>query len=1215
MSDFYSGWLAPPNGFAKYRLHLIVNVASQDVNANTTTLNWATVLEKDRSQNGFYGYTAAWSTTVNGTMVMDQTGRQPASAWTGWTNWPLGSGSIVVPHNADGTKTGLAVAGAYVGQNTGWAIGTVALVGALTMDLPAIPRATIPTVSPSPAAAGATVTIDLPRAVGSFTHDITWVAGTLSGTVATGAGATQAWTVPSVMGEFPGLATGPIVLTVVTKSGATVIGSKQVTLLARNPPAVPVPKAPGSAGVGQFDVRARLVKFSGTDWSARQQLPANTVQLVAPLSATATCSISLSKLNAVDFTDYSIVDIDVFNGTDWVFTNHRFVLSRSDDDGVDATKTGSYTGTEFIDYQLARAYVPGDYVWDGTPNHANPTTPGEMLRYAIADAKTRGWGPRFEIAFDGSKTSLGEPWANTAVSRTFSKGTPLSQMLSGLVDDGLVEYRTEYRNNKAWLVLLNPGTGSDYSANGADPVVNFALAQLSRAPRRATMEGRLTSVTVAGDESSQITRTKAPFDADVYGRLEGWVSASGLKTADALNVIGDNALRDNSTSSSEKTFEYTAQAAFSQFQPFAIFRPGDWVLIPDGDNVLKDRIGQITVSKTADSSLTLTVLTGDRILSGTASLAKRQSAQTGGSINGGNGSTPTPLDSRIPSGPVISTVTSAGYWDTDGAAKSAVTLTWAAVLLALSGSAITVDIYEIWWRPTGVDASWALRGSTNQLTITLGGWDVLTGIDLRLRARSTAGIFGEFSADQAPYTTLAPAVDLAGPVISNLYTDGIGTIYVVWGGLLGASLAPVRMKYVAGEISTDGGTTYTTMGTPITAAGTVMMTPGTWGDFSVRLRPYDRLGNPGTSSSPQTITLIDPHIASPIPAVPTALAATAGIAWSATGFLPEAWFTLTWTAPTLDINGNAVEIAGYDIFGLKSTETIERYLTSSTTNSVRIPVGSGETWSFRIRANSKYGGVSARTVAIVATANATIAGTPAPTAPTMSQYAGLLRIVWAGGGMAPQIKYVYGMISTTAGGTYTRVGTPLVGAGEIIVPGLAPGPYYAKIVMVDELGNSVTSVASALLTLLPITGVTIQTSPLANTGIKITTSSLTSYDVSGNPTFILDANTGAVTIAAYTAVFNLGAQGTIATTGAPTTGVSISSQNSSFNTFIHPSGVEIRNDQTPLSWWEADALDASLVNFFSPRAVIGQRMRVGDYEFLKEMKTTGTKLVIRYKGA
>lgn len=1218
MADFYSGWDVPPNGFAAFRLHLVVNVASQDVAANTTTLSWAMILEKNRSQTGFYAYDASWSASINGVSVSSGAGKRPNAPWTGWSSNTIDSGTIIVAHDVDGKKTGMPVTATYNGADLGWAIGTVTASG--SMDLPAIPRATTPTVSPSPASVGAGVTITLPRAVATYTHDLTWAAGSLSGTIATGAGASQAWIVPDVMGEFPGKSLGPIVITAVTKSGATVLGSRQVTLFARTPPAPPtvIPHNPAT----QFDIRARLVTYEGGTWEARHQIAADLLQLVDSASATATCTIGLSKLNAVDFQDFSVVDVDVFDGANWIFTNHRFVLLRSDDDSVDPTKVGTYTGTEFVDYDLRFAPIPADFAWDGGDGdkdhdgHALPTTPGEMIRYMIADAQSRGWGPRIGITFDGTKTSLGEPWANTAVSRAFTKGTPISQILDGLVEDGLVEYRTEYYDNKAWLVLLNPGTGSDYSADGASPVVNLKLAPLDRAPRRATMEKQLTAVTVVGDDTVQVTRTKAPFDPDVFGRMEGWVTASGVKTTAAANTIGDNALRDNSSPSSERTFEYQAQNVGPQFYPYAVFQPGDWLLIPDGDNTIKDRINQITVDKkSADHELSMTVLTGDRILSGKASLAKRQNAQTGGAIPRGNGTTLSPLDARIPDGPVVSTVTSEGYWNSDGAAKSTVTITWAAVTEAISGASIKVDLYEVWWRPSGVNAEWALRGSTDDLTIKLGGWDVLVPIDLRVRARSSAGIYGEYSEDWEGYTTLAPAVDLDGPIITDLYTDGVGSIYIVWAGVLGTDPAPKRMAYVSAEISTDGGTIYLPGGTPISAAGTIVLNPGAWGDFFVRLRPYDRLGNPGTSSDPQEISLVDPHINPTPPIAPTNLSATPGAAWNAAGILPEAWFDLTWDAVVTDTDGLPIVVVGYDILGLRAGESVERFITTSSSNNVRVPVGNGETWTFRAVATSNFGAVSDPSAPITDTADAVISVTAAPAAPTLDQYAGLLQIKWAGGGMVPQIKYVYATISTTLGGTYTRVGMPLNGAGEVVVPGLAPGPYSAKIVMVDELGNTSTSVASDEIILLPITGVTIQTSELANTGIKMTSSALTAYDVSGNPSFILNAVTGEVWIAPYDAVFDFGASGTVATTGAATTGIAVSSENSSFNTFIHPEGMQIRNDQTPLSWWEADANDADLVNFFSPRAVIGQRLQVGDYEMLREAKSVGSRLVIRYKGA
>ena len=1452
MADFYSGWLSPPNGGARYRLHYIVNVASQDVAANKTTLNWSMSLQKDRSQNGFFGYTATFSASINGVGVWDQTTVNPSQAWTGWASIALATGAYTVTHNADGTKT-VPVTATYAGANSGWAIGTVTTVGNLNLVLPAIPRATRPTVTPSPAVINTDVVIDLLRADATFTHDLTWESGILSGVIANGVGVQALWTVPDVfntptaakpssrtnIARLPGATSGwntrwfggsgaagtytypsgsgipdgpdtyvrktwtsaplgasgdtgisvtngtdgnvilgivagqvytisgwmrtsgtgrsgsvvvvwydsanaaigsavgstavpltsswqrlaligatapvgavkiavifendiggawptgstldasgllleqtatllpyfsgttldttaydyawsgtandststaalktqfqtgldsdgaPIAITATTKSGATVLGTKQVTLLSLEtaPPVNLVPAPPAVNPAKQFDVRARLVRYTTdafVDWSAREVLPANTITMVDPHSATTTCTIGLSKLSPIStrFEDFSVVDIDIFNGTSWKFTNHRFVLSRREGDDLDPSRVTNYSGTEYMDYMLGFAYFQEDYRWDGSEGRATttetpgtkpgmrPTTPGEMMRGVIQDAQARGWGPRIGFTFNDVKTSLGEPWANKDINRVFNKGTPGSQVLQSLVDDGLVEYRTEYRDNKAWLILLNPGTGSDYSAKLATKVVNFRLANLSRAPRRSTMEGQITAVTVVGDEEIQSTRTKAPFDANVFGRMEGWVSASGLKSLGAADTIGDILLRTNSNPSHERTFEYDAQSVAPQFYPYSVFRPGDWVLIPDGDNNITDRISQVTINKGADGT-SLTVLTGDRIMSGTAGLAKRVSAQAGGSISAGSGRAPSTVDSRVPAAPVIGNITSLGYWNSDGAARSAVTLTWSAVRSALSGESLSVNLYEVWWRPSGIGAEWSLRGSTTDLTIELGDWDVLASLDFRVRARSTGNIFGDFSINSDGNITLAPAVDLSGPIITDLYTDGVGSIFIVWAGILGTTAAPKRMAYVTGEISTNGGTTYTTAGTPITAAGTIIINPKAWGDFTVRIRPYDRLGNPGTSSASQLITLEDPRL-NPVvsPVAPTALAAVAGAGWGASGFFPEAWFDLTWTAPTLDEKGMAVEIAGYDVLGIGAGETIERVVASTTVGTVgaRVKVGGGETWTFRVRAASTLGGLSLPSNAVTVTANAAIAAAVAPTAPTLDQYAGLLRIKWGGGGMVPQIKYAYAAISSTVDGIYTRAGVPLNGAGEIVVPGLAPGPYFAKIILVDELGTLSASAASDSITLLPITGVTIQTSELANTGIKLTSGSLTSYDVSGNPTFILSAATGEVWIAPYDAVFNLGASGTIATTGAPTTGVAISSQNSSFNTFIHPSGVEIRNDQTPLSWWEADEADASLVNFFSPRAVIGQRMRVGDFEMLREAKTTGSRLVIRYKG-
>ena len=129
--------------------------------------------------------------------------------------------SRYVSHNADGTQT------AYSGANfQNGPTGFLALGTTLTLDT--IPRATTPNWSGN-FEGGAAKTINLPRASSGFTHDVSYVFGSQTGSIATGAGVTTSWT-PSLalVNEIPNAASGTGTLTVVTKSDATIIGTKAV---------------------------------------------------------------------------------------------------------------------------------------------------------------------------------------------------------------------------------------------------------------------------------------------------------------------------------------------------------------------------------------------------------------------------------------------------------------------------------------------------------------------------------------------------------------------------------------------------------------------------------------------------------------------------------------------------------------------------------------------------------------------------------------------------------------------------------------------------------------------------------------------------------------------------------------------------------------------------------------------------------------------------
>jgi hypothetical protein len=265
MADFYSGWVTPPNGGARYRIWLNVELVSQSIVNNQSTLSWALRIEKDRSWNGFYAYPgASWGVNLDGgSEELDGSGTQPSSAWNGTSTWLLGSGTTVVTHAADGSKVNMPVAADFTRSASGWAPSTMSLSSSMT--LPTIPRATTPTLSDSTPDTAEAVTVTLTPASAGFSHRLHWafapgtggtaldnkIAG-LAGGGGSASGSVEGdsadgtpgnyWGVPAgtttptltiphaVFAQSVDFATRTVTLTVETYNGGTLIGTKTVTL-------------------------------------------------------------------------------------------------------------------------------------------------------------------------------------------------------------------------------------------------------------------------------------------------------------------------------------------------------------------------------------------------------------------------------------------------------------------------------------------------------------------------------------------------------------------------------------------------------------------------------------------------------------------------------------------------------------------------------------------------------------------------------------------------------------------------------------------------------------------------------------------------------------------------------------------------------------------------------------------------------------------------
>lgn len=145
---------------------------------------------------------------------------------TGW--YKLGSKTITVDHNSDGSKTVTLSASWDCGFDSAYTPRTLSVSGSVT--LPTIPRAA--TLSYGAMTMGTAATIKITPPVSGATSTITYKFGSASGTIVTKTSAASvSWTPPtSLAAQIPNSASGTGTLTVETYSGSTKLGSRAYTV-------------------------------------------------------------------------------------------------------------------------------------------------------------------------------------------------------------------------------------------------------------------------------------------------------------------------------------------------------------------------------------------------------------------------------------------------------------------------------------------------------------------------------------------------------------------------------------------------------------------------------------------------------------------------------------------------------------------------------------------------------------------------------------------------------------------------------------------------------------------------------------------------------------------------------------------------------------------------------------------------------------------------
>lgn len=1048
------------NGF--YVHTLTVTVIGQDVVANTTRLAYRYDVHSNRSFQW-----GAWTQLGNVSFSVN-IGGVPRSQVTNFDfrvrkDITMMSGEVTVPNNPNGSL------------NVPLALSTSGLVATqflplsasgVTLPAPVIPRASTFTASPNPVIEGGTVDIAITRASTSFTHDITWVSGSNSGTIGLGIPTSATFTPDPAL--LNGGTKAPITITVVTKSGATVIGSASTDIILRAVPVYP------EIGVGTpYDLRFRRTAMEGTNWVVKENIPFIEATVTDTMSASGSCNLTISKLVYPTNLDNAVVVADVYDGANWLDTGMVFVLTRSEGDRTDMEETVRYSGMSYVDFILSKGTVAADLDWP-------VTTPGDIISQYMAIAQARGWGPKLTKTFTAGVTTLGTPWQNTTDIST-TKDTPISQLLQGFVSDVLVEYRSYFdeAQGKAVLELFNPGYGSDWSVNGADPIVNMSTAGLFKvadaAPVRKDFADKLTRVSVQGDETS-MTREAASAVDPMFGHLEGSVAASGVADAGRLAQLGDALLAVNGTATVERTFSYdlsSTQTPHSLY-PYRTFRPGDWILAPGENGPERSRVSQVAITRNVDGTVA-TITVGDLIPSGVVATARKLAQAGGNAIPGGTLASPLPLSAAIPAAPVNLVATVDGYWDETGAPKSGLYVTWNPVTTSLNGTSMIVDVYEVWTRAEA-GSPWTLAALSDTNSATVTGLNINTALDVQVRGRSQNGVYGSYS-DFESVVTPEPDETLESPSAPLLEADALGSVAVTWNGLIGGAVPPIWFSFVQAEISDAETGAYTVAGQQLQGAGTISVPNIGAGTWWFRLVGYDTLNHRGATSTPVSI-VVTPVIAdNRVPKAPENLVLSSEGYWD--GSSPESTVTASWDAVTEDVDGAPIDVALYEVWGRIDGTAVSHVIGTTDGTSIDIaPIGPvGATWHIKVRAMGTNNVLSAFSSEETVVIDAPDLALDPPTAPSLDSQRGLLLVSWDGNLLgldeegeefaypAPAyLTHVDIWVSTDAGDTYTRRGFMMAGDRTQSVSGLSVGDTAQVILVgVDRVGNQTAgSVASSI---------------------------------------------------------------------------------------------------------------------------------------------------------
>ena len=208
-------------------IKLTIEPQGYNILENSTPINYTLSIERPSnvSSTALKKYTIViGGKSITGTTSIGGTGTKT-----------IETGTVQIPHNADGSKT--ITYSFSVSVDITWSgtyNGTVQASG--TLELPDIPRLTQPSVSEDTVVMGDTIKISTPRASDSFTHNLKLRLDDYVLTIQQGVTTSYMWTVPiSLANQIPNNVSYKAVIWCDTILNGKVIGSKSVDIIVKVP--------------------------------------------------------------------------------------------------------------------------------------------------------------------------------------------------------------------------------------------------------------------------------------------------------------------------------------------------------------------------------------------------------------------------------------------------------------------------------------------------------------------------------------------------------------------------------------------------------------------------------------------------------------------------------------------------------------------------------------------------------------------------------------------------------------------------------------------------------------------------------------------------------------------------------------------------------------------------------------------------------------------